>query len=83
MSEQILTNALRHILAISQEMSGVFAARVEEIASEALAATTGEQVELTDEEIDEAACGILYAEELDMVRRVIAAHEAKRNGGAE
>ena len=45
------------------------------------AAPAGEQVGLTDEEIDEAACGILYAEELDMVRRVIAAHEAKKAGG--
>lgn len=50
-------------------------------AAEALAQPAA-GAELTDEEIEEAACGKLYLEEFEMVRRVIAAHEAKKNGSA-
>lgn len=57
----------------------------------ALATTTGEQVGLTDAEVKEhfhhgsrtcKVSGPMNARDLAGIRQVIAAHEAKRNGGA-
>lgn len=89
MSEQKLIEALEQIANLDYVGTDKAVAAVRmaaEIAREALAAHAGEQVGLTDAELTGLWMNVrmtfTHTGAINFARAVIAAHEAKRNGGA-